>query len=231
VAVEPRDYLANRTPVPTGTLTQLLLEAVDRFGDRPAHLTIQEDGFRAFSYREVLTKAREVSGGLSVLEVERGDRVAILSDGRPEWSQTDFGALCSGVPLVPVHSTLTVSQIAYILADSGARALFASDREQLEKGLAARSALGEPLPVVVFDPPGEMPEGVISWSDFLDRGRQALEGTSEEAFRRAALAADPHEPATILYTSGTTGDPKGVVLTHNNIFSNVKATEQVVPLD
>jgi long-chain acyl-CoA synthetase len=228
---EPRDYLANRTPVPTGTLTQLLLEAVDRFGEKPAHLRIEEEGLRAFSYREVLTKAREVAGGLSALDVQRGDRVAILSDSRPEWSQTDFGALCAGVPLVPVHSTLTPSQVAYILGDSGAKVLFTSTQEQLEKGLEARSSLPEPIPVVVFDPPAAMPEDVKSWSSFLDDGRRAFQGISEEAFRRDALSADPHDPATILYTSGTTGDPKGVVLTHNNLYSNVKSTEQVVPLE
>ena len=116
-----RDYLANRTPVPTSTLPRLFFEAVEKFKDKAAFKTIGENGFNEISYEDVLGKAQTVAGGLRSLGVNRGDRVAILSENRPEWSQADFGAVCTGIPLVPIHTTLTTAQIRYILRDSGAK--------------------------------------------------------------------------------------------------------------
>ncbi|MFH1764714.1 MAG: long-chain fatty acid--CoA ligase [Gemmatimonadota bacterium] len=226
-----RDYLANRTPVPTGTLTQLFFETVDRFGEKPAFQTIQEGGFHQISYEELLTRAREVSGGLIALAIQRGERVAILSENRPEWSQTDYGTLCSGVPLVPIHTTLTAPQVAYILQDSGARVVFASAGDQAEKALEAIRSCPDVLKLVVFDSGAGVPPGVLPWGDFLEEGRRNAQALSEKEFREASLSVRPEDTATILYTSGTTGDPKGVVLTHNNIYSNVKATGIAIPAD
>jgi len=226
-----RDYLANRTPVPAGTLTQLFFESVDRFGDRVAFRSIREGGFTELTYRQVLQKAQAVAGALQEMGLERGDRIAILSDNREEWSQTDYGALCAGVPLVPVHSTLTAAQAAYVIHDSGARIVFTSGGAPLEKVLEAVASCPDVIRVVCFDPPLERGEEVMSWDDFLEAGRGRTDEGAEEAFRERALAAEPHGCATILYTSGTTGDPKGVVLTHNNLYSNVKATTAVIPFD
>jgi long-chain acyl-CoA synthetase len=228
---ETRDYLANRAPVPVGTLTQLLIETVDRFGEKTAFQTIQDGELHGIGYQEVLTRAREVAGALKAMGLGRGDRVAILSDSRPEWSQADYGCLCAGVPLVPIHATLTAPQVAYILEDSGAKAVFASTGEQLDKALEAVSACPQEVRVVGFDAVRERPGGIIEWEEFLAEGREFMRDMSWEAFREEALSAGPEDTATILYTSGTTGDPKGVVLSHNNLFSNVKATSQVVPID
>ncbi|MGW8265902.1 MAG: AMP-dependent synthetase/ligase [Longimicrobiales bacterium] len=226
-----RDYLANRTPVPTGTLTQLLFESVDRFGDRVAFRGIREGGFTELTYRQVLQKARAVAAALHEMGLTRGDRIGLLSDNRVEWSQTDYGALCAGVPVVPVHSTLTAAQAAYVIRDSGARLVFTSGGAPLEKTLEAVGSCPEVIRVVCFDPPPEDAEGVMSWKDFLEVGRRRAEEQPEKEFRERALTAGPHDCATILYTSGTTGDPKGVVLTHNNLYSNVKATTAVIPFD
>jgi len=234
-----RDYLANRTPVPTGTLTQLFFESIDRFGDKPAFQTILEGGFHPISYEEVLTRVREVSGGFIALGIEPGDRVAILSENRPEWSQTDYGALCTGVSLVPIHTTLTAHQVAYILRDSGAKIVFASSGDQTEKALEAVRSCPDVLKTVVLGSdggvqsgvPGGVPDGVLAWEDFLAEGRKTAQDLSESEFREQSLSVRPQDTATILYTSGTTGDPKGVVLTHNNLYSNVKATEIAIPLD
>jgi long-chain acyl-CoA synthetase len=228
---EIRDYVANRSPVPEGTLTQLLLETVDRFGERTAFQTIREGELQGIGYKKVLERAREVTGSLRSMGLQRGDRVAIISDSRPEWSQVDYGCLCAGVPLVPIHATLTASHASYILEDSGAKLVFASDLRQMAKAVEAAGATAEPARVVVFDPIPDRPEGTMDWTTFLEEGRRVAGRESWDAFRQEALLASPDDTATILYTSGTTGDPKGVVLTHNNIYSNVKATSQVIPID
>ena len=228
--MEARDYLANRTPVPTGTLTQLLFESVERFGEKVAFGGILEEGRRELTYSDVLRNARVVAAGLMGLGLQRGDRVALISESRIEWSQTDFGALCAGTPLVPIHSTLTASQAAYVLRDSGAKVVFTSGPEQLEKVLSIVGSCPEVVKVVGFEGPTEDSDLVMDWAEFLEEGRHRADGESEEAFRERALSAEPGDTATILYTSGTTGDPKGVVLSHNNLFSNVKSVSKVIPV-
>jgi long-chain acyl-CoA synthetase len=227
-----RDYASNPADLGEGTLVQLFLDAVDRLGRHAAFRYHRDGSWHRLTYREAFDRVWAVAGGFSVVGLSRGDRAAILSENRPEWALADYGSLCAGVVDVPIYSTLIPSQIRYILEDAGVRLVFVSDREQLEKILEIRDQLPELRRIVVFDPPaGDLPEGVQSWKGFLAAGADALVGGSEVGFREAALSAGPGDTATILYTSGTTGDPKGVMLSHNNLASNVKASSQVLPLD
>ncbi len=230
--MEIRDYLANKTPVPSGTLTGLLFETVERLGDRVAFQTISPSGeLDGISYRRFLSHTRAVSLGLRRLGLVRGDRVAILSENRVEWSQVDFGAACLGTPLVPIHTTLTAPQVSYILEDSGARVLFVSSLEMALLAREALSSLSGAVPVVVFDRIREPLAGSVGWDDFRAGVLEASGEEGLEAFRDEALQARPQDTATILYTSGTTGDPKGVVLSHDNLFSNIRAVAMTLPVD
>jgi long-chain acyl-CoA synthetase len=222
-------YAINEAPVSIQTLTQLFLEAVDRFGSHAAFGRITEElQVEELSYVAVLEEVRRVAGALEAHGVLRGDRAAILSPNRLEWALVDYGSLCSGVVVVPVYPTLTASQIAYILRDSGAKMVFVPDADLMERAVEGRDECGHEVQVVVFDAPEVLPEGVTSWSRFLADGREQVERLPEEEFRARALQAEPDEVATILYTSGTTGDPKGVMLTHGNIGSNVDASRFVL---
>ncbi|HEX9887358.1 MAG TPA: long-chain fatty acid--CoA ligase, partial [Longimicrobiales bacterium] len=220
------DYFANEAELPEGTLAQLFLETVDRFGDAPAFRAFvgDTDELRSISHREARALVRQVTGGLQALGIQRGDRVAILSDNRPEWALSDYGCICAGVPDVPIYATLLPSQVAYILEDSGAKLVFVSDREQMDKAVEAAGECSQDVRVVVYDDPGQLPEGVLSWERFLEMGRERMSEVPDEAFRAAALGCEPHDLATLIYTSGTTGSPKGVMLTHNNLYSNVRAS-------
>src|SRR5690606_37329063 len=108
------------------------------------------------------------------------------------------------------------------------RIVFASGREMVEKAIEAAGRCPQGVLVVSFDLGADDIEGVVPWRAFLERGRTVSAGWSEESYRARALAVGPHDVATILYTSGTTGTPKGVVLTHNNIASNVRAARMVL---
>ena len=217
-------YAADDRQVPESTLVELFFDAVDRLGDQAALQRMPTaESVEDLSYREVLAVVEQVAAALQARGLERGDRVAILSENRPEWALTDFGCLCAGVLDVPIYTTLTAPQIGYMLQDSGAKMVFASTAEQAEKALAAAEGRGLTVDVVVFDPPAKLPARVVAWRDFLASGEERASSWSDEEFRRSALQAKPDDVATVLYTSGTTGDPKGVMLTHNNVASNVRA--------
>lgn len=226
------DYAANPATLPRGTLAELFLDAVDRFGEAPAFRYFQGDSDRLadMSHLEALEDVKAVVGGLREIGIEPGEKVALLSGNRPEWALTDYGCICAGVVDVPIYDTLTASQVAYILEDSESRVVFTSDRAQMQKVLAAAAEVSRDLRVVVYDDPGAVPEGVLRWGDFLSAGRERLQGMSEDEFREMALNRRPEDVTTIIYTSGTTGQPKGVMLTHQNLFSNVEAAGTILEL-
>jgi len=212
----------------TGTLTQLFFDAVARHtaSGHPAAFRSKVNGrWLAVSHRETDERVRAVALGLRELGVQTGDRVAILSENRPEWALADYACLCARTADVPIYPTLPAAQAAYILRDSGAVAVFCSSADQLAKVLEARAGLPALRHIVVFDPAAKR-EGVLTLAELEERGRAAV--ARHPRFRDEALEIKPDQLATIIYTSGTTGDPKGVMLSHNNLWSNVDAALQVM---
>jgi len=169
-------------------------------------------------YRELAEQVQDFSLGLLELGVRRGDRVAILSENRPEWAITDYGCLAARAADVPIYPTLPARQAEYILRDSGAVAVVVSTAAQLEKGRSVRTRLPGLAHVIGLDPE-TAGSGVLSFGAVLARGRAARDRHPE--WHDSALNAAPDDLATLIYTSGTTGDPKGVMLSHGNIASNV----------
>ncbi len=207
---------------PPRTLTELFFGAVRRFADRPAAMRYRVgDRWVAISPRELLERVRAVSLGLLGLGVRRGDRVALLSENRPEWAVVDYAALALGAADVPIYPTLPARQAAYILRDSGATVVVVSTQTQLDKVLEVRAALPELRHVIAMDPAAR--GAAVLTLDALAQQGAALAPTYPH-WEREALEAAPDDLATLVYTSGTTGDPKGVMLTHGNITSNVVAS-------
>lgn len=161
-------------------------------------------------YRNVAAMARELkSWGLS-----KGDRLAILSENRPEWAVADFATLLLGAVVVPIYSTLTNQQIAYILCDSGARVAVVSSTKQLEKVLSLKDQTAVEK-VVIMDPVET--SNAVSMQRLL-HGSSTDHDPELEARARMIAAGDL---ASIIYTSGTTGTSKGVRLSHGNLTSNI----------
>ena len=215
-------------PAP-GTLTSLFFGAVSQF-NRPDALQVRVAGaYKPISHSEVAERVRHSARGLTSLGVRRGDRVGILSENRPEWAIADFACLTAGLTDVPIYPTLPADQIAYVLKDSGAVAIFVSNRTQAEKIREIRAQLPALKTVIGFD---DIPGLVnMSMADLQKRGAEGETSVSIATYKEDALLVKPDDVATIIYTSGTTGEPKGVMLTHDNIFSNVAASRKAIPFE
>jgi long-chain acyl-CoA synthetase len=206
------------TSVPQ-TLTDLFFGAIDRHGGQPVAMRAKRDGrWVDISHRELADRVQHLSLGLRALGIAPGDRVAILSENRPEWAIADYACLTARCADVPIYPTLPARQIEYILRDAGVSAILVSNAVQLAKITGARERLPALRHLIVFDPALAGP-GVISLAEVEQRGA-ALQ-REQPGWRAEAQATGPDDLATIIYTSGTTGDPKGVMLTHGNIASNV----------
>ena len=213
-----------------GTLNRLFFDAIEKF-DKPDALQYKKDGtYRPISSKELADRVRQVSLGLGEIGVKRGDRVAILSETRPEWAIVDFACLTAGLTDVPVYPTLPADQIPYIVNDAGAVAIFTSTPEQAAKVAEIRGKLESVKAVIGF---GDVKQPGEDYTLEEVRAKGAKLDTPERAaqYKRDALAVKPDDLATLIYTSGTTGQPKGVMLSHDNIYSNVMAAATAVPFE
>jgi long-chain acyl-CoA synthetase len=202
------------------TLTEVF-EFVARVHARPDILNYKHDGrWLPISSADVLQRARWIAAGLYSLGVKRGDRVAILSESRPEWTLTDAGCIFAGAIDVPIYPTLTPSQVQYILKDSGARVLVLASEAKLREIESILSNCSAVEHLIVFEKDSESKSAAISLEQLEARG-QAFARQQRGLLREQELQAKPEDLATIIYTSGTTGEPKGVMLTHGNLVSNL----------
>ena len=211
------------------TLISLLEDSIQHYGSKPALAHKPKGGtYQDISYTELGESVDAFSKGLTALGVQKNDRVALLSENRPEWAITDFGSLKAGAVTVPMFSTLTAAQVGYILKDSGSKIICVSTGKQLEKVTAIRDEVPTLEQIIVFDPiEGECPEGVIQFEAVCELDGQ---GIGETPKQKHPSYANEDDIATIIYTSGTTGDPKGVMLTHANFISNLQACKSLIDI-
>src|SRR5438552_13240263 len=232
-----------------------IYEGVARNHPKPDTLNYKRDGaWHSMSAGEMLRRARWIALGQYSLGIRKGDRVALLSESRVEWVLADQGCIFAGAVGVPIYPTLTPSQVAYILKDSGARALFVSTPAKLAEIEIVLRESGNVENVVLFDADASgyarfqraseravTPESASQQAGTpaypaapheknhlslaqLETRGRELEGRRPELADELARAAKPGDLATIIYTSGTTGEPKGVMLTHANMVSNLLAS-------
>jgi long-chain acyl-CoA synthetase len=202
------------SPDEPATLVDVFNE-IARDHKRPDTLNFKRDGrWVSISSDELLARAKRIAAGLHAIGVQRGDRVALLSESRVEWTLTDAGSIFAGAIDVPIYATLTPPQVRYILNDSGACVLFLPNREKFNE---LKDALGE-CPqvkhVIFFEADGVSEADGLTLDQLEAKGRELVPD-------RPVVETAPDDLATIIYTSGTTGEPKGVMLTHANLVSNL----------
>jgi long-chain acyl-CoA synthetase len=205
------DLAQRPTAATLRSLGELGLAAADRYsGD-----AMRAPGRSPITYADFGRAVREVAGGLAALGVDVGDRVAILCGTIPEWPIADFGSLCAGATVVPVYHTNSPEECEYVLSHSGSKVILLEDAEQAAKIAKVRANLPDLEHVIVLT--GEAPEGTMTLAELRAKG----EGSNVADERVAAV--NPEDAATIVYTSGTTGPPKGCVLTHANLLFTANA--------
>jgi len=190
-----------------------------------------DNAWKHLSGSEVIEKIKNIALGLASLGVKAGDKIAIISENRPEWSLTDLAILSLRAVNIPIYTTQAVEQIRYILEDSGAKMLFISGKKLWKHAENAIQSV-ERLEKLVFFDDDAKPENdnrAITLADIEKLGL-AAEKIDSQSFENYLKQIKEKDLATIIYTSGTTGEPKGVMLSHENFISNVVAISKGLPI-
>jgi long-chain acyl-CoA synthetase len=210
-----------------GTVLERFHQQVAAMGDRVAMRHREGGEWRELSWDQYARAVRETALGLVALGVERGDAVGILSGNRPEWHISDLATMAAGALSVPVYPTSSPAQVSYVTEHSEARLVFVENEEQLLKVDKRRSELPKLLHAVVFEDFPASPDGfVLPMSELRRRGSE-LDRERPSLYDERRAEPLPGDVATVVYTSGTTGPPKGAMLTHANILSACESLTRV----
>ena len=197
------------------SIPQVFFDRAAQRGGKTAHMVKRDGAWHEISWQELRETVRHVARGLLTLDLQAGDRVAILSDSRAEWVQCDLGIMAAAGITVPIYASSTPDQAAYILQNSGAAAMFIDTAAQLRKILSVRDQVPTLKHIIMIaDTPSGDDDSILMLTDLVRKGRDADEQEAVLEERLAGMTPD-HE-ATYVYTSGTTGPPKGVVQSHGN---------------
>lgn len=217
-------YASGGPRPPRGTINALFFNAVEQFNRTDALSTKVRGVWESMSHQTIVQRVRHTALGLAELGIVAQDKVAILSENRPEWLIADYACLCSAITDVPIYPTLPADQLPYLLNDSGARAIFVSTAEQAKKVASIRGDAPALQFIIGFGATTD--DGCdLTLADIEAKGAAVDSAERAAAFKRDALAVTPEQLVTLIYTSGTTGSPKGVMLTQDNLYSNVIATK------
>ncbi|HET6662787.1 MAG TPA: AMP-binding protein [Acidimicrobiales bacterium] len=203
------------------TLPAMLLHRADTSPEKVALRSKRLGVWKPYTWKDYAERAATIAMGLETLGVGPGDRVAVHSENRPAWVLADLGIQGLGAITVGIYPTSPATEVEYLLSHSGAKVLIAEDEEQVDKAMEVRGALPGLTRIVVVDPRGvDLSDPLLmTLTDLEAAGRAASGDDPVAAWRKRVAQLDPATPATIVYTSGTTGPPKGAMLSHRNLVT------------
>ena len=210
------------------TVNTMFWNKVEEIPDKPALSSREGEAWKTLSWRDYGDAVKETALGLISLGVEPKQTVAILSANRPEWHIADVGGFTAGATTVPVYVTNSPPQVAYILEHSEARVAFVENEDQLLKIEKERDGLPNLQNVVIFDGAASADGFVLTMDDLRAKGR-ALGEEQPDLYESRWKAVEPEDTITIVYTSGTTGPPKGAMLSHKNVVFTVASLYDRMP--
>ncbi|MFO8111731.1 MAG: long-chain fatty acid--CoA ligase [Desulfosalsimonadaceae bacterium] len=212
------------------TINVIFRNRVETYGDRVAVEKKKDGKWHSATWNEYYDRSRAAGLCLSASGVQKGDRIAILSENRLEWLYADMGALGVGAVVVPVYTTLVAEDVRYIVENSESKILFVENPMQLEKARHFIDDLPSLEKIVVFESGDAVVSrnDIVRFEDFIQQGHQMHEADPKR-FDALADAVQPEDLATIVYTSGTTGLPKGAMITHNNIVAVIRSLDKMTP--
>lgn len=215
----------------TTTLPLMFQQSVASFGDRPALLFKENGVYHTYTYREFKQHADQLAAYWLESGLGVGERVALLSENRPEWVIADQALLAVGAVTVPIYPSQTPDQIAYLLNDAGASAIVVSSHAQLEKILKIMDSVPSLRQIVVMQPEHHTQDArVRTYCEATQIGEANVTRLAKVARERLDVLR-PDDLASIVYTSGTTGEPKGAMLTHANLLTNALAAASAIGID
>lgn len=209
------------------SLPAMFFAQSERRGRKPFVWIKRDERYRPISWAEAAADVRRLAGGLKSLGIDRGDRVALIAENRPEWIVADLAIMSAGAITVPAYVTNTVEDHRHVFADSGAKAAIVSKANLGARVLAAANQVQSMQTVIAIEPAAGQASAVdlLSWDEVLSRGSDAPDETEAAV---GAIARD--DIACLIYTSGTGGVPKGVMMSHRNILSNCGGAHRLLEI-
>jgi long-chain acyl-CoA synthetase len=206
------------------TMPEVFADAMLGGLDRKVYNYKVRGEWQSYTYQDVYDKLQVIGFGLRSLGLVENDRVGILSENRPEWSMTDWACAHFHMVSVPIYQTSIPRQIEYILNHSEAKVVIASNKEQAEKVISIKSQLKSLKYMIVLDEISFKDSWILSFKDLLKKGDIEKERSSL-TMQEIAQKIKPDDLWSIIYTSGTSGRPKGVMISQFNIAANVQQSQ------
>lgn len=215
------------------TIPEMFTNITDKYANDPRPmLMVKRDGaYRPISYREVRKAVDQTACGLAALGIQRGDRVSIIAENRPEWLYADHAIASLGAISVPVYPTMTAKQNEYIFNDAAITAVIVSNQFQLNKVLTVLGNVPTLKHVIVMNEGVAAVSANIITMTYLQQLGGEFERRNPDFLRTSRSAVTPDDLLTLIYTSGTTGNPKGVMLTHKNLCTNIIDASTCINID